>query len=172
MKFFNSLTRRRIARALIVTLLIVAANGAWSCQTGDNKDTLRSVARALHRAANATARADEVTHRFFLDGVIDAEEAEEISIVLHDINTAAFEFQKKARAYEVFDGAAQSDILRLASDTRDLINARIADGTARIKNERARTEWRAVVNASYDAFASIVLLVRAAKPAPTPAPVK
>lgn len=155
---------------ITLTFIVFAITLCLCACPKENQDTLREIARALHRVANATARADEVTYRFFLVGAIDGEEAEEVSIVLYDINTAALEFQKKARGYEVFDGNAKADILRLATDTRAYLLARINDGSARIKDERARAEWRAVINAAYDAFSSVVLLVRAAKPAPTPTP--
>lgn len=156
--------------SLWLILILLAPIGLSACGDKDGKDTLRGVAKALHRVANATARADEVTHRFFLDGIVSAQDAEQVSIVLLDINRASAAFQKKARTYSTFDTEAQTDILKLASDTRDYVNGRIADGTARIKDARAQQEWRAIVNTAYDAFASIVMLVRSAKPAPTPAP--
>ena len=159
-----------VARVAVFALLLVIGTSAWSCNDKEGKDTLHAVAKALHRVANATARADEVTHRFFLDGVITAQEAEFISLILVDINKASAEFQKKARTYSEFDATAQADILKIANDTRDFINGRISDGTLRIKDERARAEWRAIVNTAYDAFGSIVQLVRVAKPKPTPAP--
>jgi hypothetical protein len=151
-------------------MLIFAATVFGGCGDKESTDTLRGVARALHRVANATARADEVTYRFFLDGIITAQEAEVISIALADINRASAEFQKKARTYSTFDTQAQADILKLAGDARDYINGRIADGAARIKDQRARDEWRAIVNTAYDAFVSIVMLARSAKPRPTARP--
>jgi hypothetical protein len=162
--------RRRMIRMLMMAIILFGSVAAPACDDREHRDTLREIARAIHRVANATARADEVTYRFFQAGVINGHEAEEVSIVLNDINTAVFEFEKKARGYAIFDGAAKADILRLASDTRDYINGRIKDGSAHIKDERARQEWQAIINTAYDSFASIVLLVRAAKPAPTPTP--
>lgn len=161
---------KRIAvQTLVATLILsslIASNGC-----GDkNKDALYQIARSLHRVANATARADEVTHRFYLDGVIDAHTAESVSMVLRDINSASLEFQSKARKYQTFDVTAQVDILRFASDARDFIQSRIADGSSRIKNDRARAEWRIIVNVAYQAFVTIVSLVRSAKPKPTPIP--
>jgi hypothetical protein len=167
---FNEAFRASLARVTIGAMLVFAAMISGGCGDKEGKDTLRGVARALHRVANATARADEVTHRFFLDGIITAQEAEAISIALADINRSSAEFQKKARTYSAFDTQAQADILKLAGDARDFINDRIADGTARIKDQRARDEWRAIVNTAYDAFASIVMLVRSAKPGPTATP--
>jgi len=160
----------RITRILLAASLLVMGTSAWSCSDKEGKDTLHAVAKALHRVANATARADEVTHRFFLDGVITAQEAETVSLILVDINKSAAEFQKKARTYSEFDATAQADILKIANDTRDFIVGRINDGTLRIRDPRARDEWRAIVNTAYDAFGSIVQLIRAAKPKPTPAP--
>lgn len=151
----------RIALFVVVAALAIACNG---CGDKEGKDTLRGVAKALHRVANATARADEVTHRLFLDGIISAQEAEAISIALADINRASGEFQKKARTYTEYNAQAKADILIYAGDARDYIAARIADGTARIKNQRAREDWSAIVNVAHDAFASIIRLVEAAKP--------
>jgi len=155
---------------LLLVSILPAAFGLSACGDKENKDTLNGIAKSLHRVANATARADEVTHRFFVDGVIDNEQAEYITVVLRDINTSAADFERRAKTYETFDGQAKADILQLAGDTRDFINARLADGTARIKNPEARENWRAIANAAYDAFASIVLLVRTAKSQPTPTP--
>lgn len=152
---------------IIAAALIFAAITCGACGDKEGKDALYGVAKALHRVANATARADEVTHRFYLDGIVSAEEAEATSLVLADINRASAEFQRIARTYTTFDATAQAAIQRYADDARNYILGRIADGTARIKNERARNEWRAIVNTAHDAFVSIVSLVRSAKPAPT-----
>lgn len=163
------MTRNRRNPAFLLGLILFAL-AASACGDKEGQDALREVAKNLHRVGNATARADSLTYRLFLDGAIDAEEAEDISLVLKDINTAAADFQKKARAYEVFDENAKKDIIKLGELARDYTLNRITDGTLHIKNERVRQEWRAIINASYDAFASIVLVVRVAKPAPTPTP--
>lgn len=167
MRMTNLSFRATLQRIAIGATLLFTAMACGGCGDKEGKDTLRGVAKALHRVANATARADEVTHRFYLDGVINAQDAEAISIVLADINRSAAEFQRTARTYSTFDANAQADILRVVSAARDYINGRIADGTARIKDARAQQEWRAIVNTAYDAFASIVMLVRSAKPQPT-----
>lgn len=161
---FKFIKRRRATFALALCFCLAVTLTA--CGDKEGQDTLKGIARNLHRVGNATARADELTHRLFVDGVISPASAEAISVALLDINKAARDFNTKARAYQSFDEKTKADVLKLAADTRDFINARINDGVAHIKDERARSNWRAIVNTSYDAFASIVLLIESAKPAP------
>src|SRR5262245_28521844 len=103
--------RAKLARITILLALIFVTVAFGGCGDKEGKDALYDVARALHRVANATARADEVTHRLFLDKIISAEEAELISNVLRDINRSEAAFQRHARTYSTVYAQAQADIL-------------------------------------------------------------
>jgi hypothetical protein len=158
MKSFNLKTK--IATVLIFILALSAA--------GCSPDDSDKLIKANHKIANAIDKTEKLTWELRQRAIVNTDTYLALNDVLTSINNTARDFHAKARTYESFDAKNKEDLLRFAEDSRDLIIAKINDGTLKISNPEARQQWSLVAGNILASFVAIVDIVRAIKPDAAP----
>lgn len=150
----------------LASLLLLQGCPFGSKSDADNstKDGLREIASLSHKIGNTVDKGRTGLRKLKDKGLVDTQEAREVTAALLDVSRITDTFTEQARKQQEFDGTAKAALDKWVSDLAAAHKKLIGDGSYHIRNPTAQAEFSAIVGTIATLIQTITQLAPTLKP--------